>query len=140
LKTFIRALPILGLVGCSATPSGGIAEAQHRYLMAKASCDRDHASSLAPRADCRTHAANAFIRPYYRYGDLMTYVQEKRKALAVKVDHHEMSHRNYDRQMAEAEQEVSREEDRRNRIGHTASSYESTPFTPVTATFARLFN
>jgi hypothetical protein len=66
-------------------------------------------------------------------------VQQKRKALAVEVDQHELSRKNYDRQIAEAERDISREEDRRNRIAHTESSYESTPLTPVVATISRLF-
>jgi hypothetical protein len=140
VKNIIRMLPILALAGCTASPGMGVAEAQHRYLTAKAACDMDYPDSFTAQADCRTHAANAYVRPYYRYGDLMTYVQQKRRWLAVKVDQHDMSRQNYDRQLADAEREVSREEDRRNRITHAASSYESTPFTPVVATFARLLN
>jgi len=133
-------LPVLALVGCTGSSETGLAEAQHRYLKAKAACDRDHPDSLATRADCRTHAANAFIRPYYRYGDLMTYVQDRRKALAVQVDQHQLSRRSYDLRVAEAERKVSKEEDRRNRLAHVDSSYQSTPFTPVAKTFARIFN
>jgi len=140
VKRILRTLPILALVGCTGSGDTGIADAQHRYLAAKAACDTDYPDSLAMQADCRTRAANQFIRPYYRYGDLMTYVQERRKALAIKVDQHHLSRRAYDRKIASAEREVSKEEDRRNQLAHTESSYQSTPFTPVTATFARIFH
>ena len=142
MKSIVRAIPILTLVlvGCGAPPQADLAEAQRRYIAAKAECDREYPRSLALQADCRTHAAHVYIRPYYRYGDLMDYAQNQRKVLAVKVDRHEISRANYDRQIALSEREVSREEDRRNRVTHTASSYESTPFTPVVATISRLFN
>lgn len=142
MKSIVRALPVvtLALLGCSASPETGIAEAQHRYLTARAACDTEYPHSLEQRADCRTHAANAYVRPYYRYGDLMTFAQEERRALAVRVDRHEMTQADYDRQIARSEREVAREEDRRNRLAHTTSSYETTPFTPVLATMSRLFN
>jgi hypothetical protein len=140
LKVIIRTLPILTLAGCGSSPTAGIADAQHRYLEAKAACDTEYSASLVQQADCRTHAANWFIRPYYRYGDLMTFAQEKRRDLAMRVDQHELSRRSYDRQIAATEREVAREEDRRNRLAHTETSYQSTPFTPVLATFARIFN
>lgn len=140
MKNILRMLPILALAGCGAAPGTGIAEAQHRYLAAKAACDRDYPRSLSLQADCRTHAANTFVRPYYRYGDLMTFAQERRKALAVQLDQHEITRANYDRRIAEAEREVAREEERRNRAAHVPSSYENTPFTPVAATIARLFH
>ena len=139
MKRIIRTLPILVLAGCSAAPQSGIADAQHRYLVAKAACDSDYPRNLSRQADCRTHAANIYIRPYYRYGDLMTYAQEKRSELAAKVDRHEMTRASYNHQIAQSEREVSREEDRRNRAAHLASSYETTPFTPVAVTIARLF-
>jgi hypothetical protein len=129
----------MALIGCSSSPEAGIGEAQHRYLAAKAECDTEYPHSLALRADCRTHEANTYIRPYYRYGDLMTFAQQQRKTLAVKADRHEITREDYDRQIAQSEREVSREEDRRNRLAHVRSSYESTPFTPVLATISRLF-
>jgi hypothetical protein len=139
LKHIIRALPILALAGCGASPDSGIADAQQRYLAAKATCDAEYPRGLALQADCRTRAANTFIRPYYRYGDLMTFAQEQRKALAVKVDRHEMTRKDYDRQIALSEREVSGEEDRRNRLAHTASSYEATPFAAMLESINRVF-
>jgi hypothetical protein len=142
LKIVIRAVPLLtlALAGCGAPPRADLAEARQRYLAAKSECDREYTRSLALRADCRTHAANAYIRPYYRYGDLMDYAQNQRRVLAVRADQHEISRATYDRSVAEAEREVSAEEDRRNRLAHKTSSYESTPFAPVVATLSRLFN
>jgi hypothetical protein len=142
LKIILRAVPLfaLALSGCGEPPRADLAAAQHRYLAAKSHCDREFADSLALRADCRTQAANAYIRPYYRYGDLMDYAQNQRRVLAVRADQHEITRATYNRLVAESEREVSREEDRRNRLAHTRSSYESTPFTPVVATLSRLFN
>jgi hypothetical protein len=140
VKTLMRALPVLALAGCSASPEAGIAAAQHRYLTAKAGCDENYPRSMMQQADCRTHAANAYVRPYYRYGDLMTFAQRQRRALAVQVDQHKMSLATYNRKIAQSEREVAKEEDRRNTQAHVTSSYESTPFTPMLSTFARLFN
>jgi hypothetical protein len=142
LKGIMRAIPFLtiALAGCGTPPRADLAEARHRYIVAKAECDRENSGSLSLRADCRTHAANAYIRPYYRYGDLMDFAQNQRKVLAVRADQHEISRADYEREIAQSEREVSREEDRRNRVAHTASSYESTPFTPVIASLSRLFN
>jgi hypothetical protein len=140
LRTLVRTLPVLVLVGCSTPPAGAVAQAQHRYLAAKAVCDEEYPRSMVLQADCRTRAANAYVRPYYRYGDLMTYAQQQRRALAVQVDQHRMSPATYNRKIAQSEGEVAKEEDRRNALAHATSSYESTPFTPVVASFARLFN
>jgi hypothetical protein len=136
----VRALPILALAGCGGSPEAGIAQAQHRYLAAKAACDESYSKSMVQQADCRTHAANAYVRPYYRYGDLMTYAQQQRRALAVQVDQHKISLATYNRKIAQSEREVAKQEDRRNTLAHVTSSYETTPFTPVAASFARLFN
>jgi hypothetical protein len=140
LKCLVRALPVLAVAGCGASPEAGIAQAQHRYLAAKAVCDETYAKVIVQQADCRTRAANAYVRPYYRYGDLMTYAQEQRRALAVQVDRHKMGLATYHRKIAQSEREVAKEEDRRNAQAHVTSSYESTPLTPVISTFARLFN
>jgi hypothetical protein len=140
LKRLIWALSVLGLAGCGGSPQVGIAEAQHRYLAAKATCDENFPKSMVQQADCRTRAANAFVRPYYRYGDLMTFAQRQRRALAVQVDQHKMNMATYNRKIAQSEREIAKEEDRRNAQSHVTSSYESTPFTPVAASFARLFN
>jgi hypothetical protein len=140
LKHLVRALPVLAVIGCTASPEVSIAEAQHRYLAAKTACDEDYPHSMVQQADCRTHAANAYVRPYYRYGDLMTYAQQQRRALAEKVDQNTMSLASYNRRLARSEREIAKEEDRRNALAHVTSSYESTPFTPVVSGFSRLFN
>lgn len=141
MRIMTRALPVMtvALAGCSASPQADLADAQHRYLAAKAECVAAYSRSLTQQAECRTHAANVYIRPYYRYGDLMTYVQDRRQELAIAADRHQISRTAYEHQVARAEAEVAREEDRRNRVAHTTTSYDSTPFTPVAAGFARLF-
>jgi hypothetical protein len=58
----------------------------------------------------------------------------------VQVDQHKMNMATYNRKIAQSEREIAKEEDRRNAQSHVTSSYESTPFTPVAASFARLFN
>lgn len=138
----ILAFPVLALMlsGCGAPQPADFAEARQHYLTAKADCDRAYPHSLAALADCRSHAANVYIRPYYRYGDLMDYAQSQRKMLALEADRHEISRASYDHRIALSERVVSREEDRRNRLAHTNSSYQSTPFTPVVATLSRIFN
>jgi hypothetical protein len=139
LRGLVRALPILVLVGCSVSSGDDIATAQHRYLAAKAECVSANPDSLAREADCRTRAANRVVRPYYRYGDLMDYAQATRRELAVEVDRHELSRAEYDRRIARSERDVAREEDRRNALAHVASSYRSTPFTPLFAAIGGMF-
>jgi hypothetical protein len=147
LAHLLRAAPVaaIALAGCSATPSSSvsgshdIAEAQRHYLTAKARCVAEYPRSLVAQSDCRTRAANAYIRPYYRYGDLMNQAQEERRALAMRVDVHQLSRRTFDRDVAQYERTIAREEDRRNKEAGVASSYSVTPFTPVIATMARIF-
>jgi hypothetical protein len=141
LRTIIRTICVLTLAlsGCAAPDEGDIAQAQHLYLAAKANCVAEYPRSLVAQSDCRTRAANAYIRPYYKYGDLMTHAQAEREFLAAKVDRHEMSRKAFDRAIARSEQETAREEDRRNAMTHSTSSYETTPVTPVVAAVSRLF-
>ena len=77
---------------------------------------------MVAQSDCRAEAANAYIRPYYRYGDLMTWIQTKRRALAIEVDRHRMTRADFDRRMAQAERYVDREEERRKRAAREPSS------------------
>ncbi|MGD0430939.1 MAG: hypothetical protein ABSA58_07590 [Acetobacteraceae bacterium] len=137
----MRTLPVmtLALAACSASPEADIADAQQHYLAAKARCIATYPRSLVLQSDCRTQAANTYVRPYYRYGDLMTWAQEQRRALAVKADRHEMSRAAYDREIARSEREVAREEERRNALNHTGSSYEDTPFASVFGKLTRIF-
>jgi hypothetical protein len=141
LRNIVRIVPVLALAlaGCATPDRGDIAKAQHLYLTAKANCVAEYPGRLVAQSDCRTRAANAFIRPYYRYGDLMSRAQDDRRIWAAKVDHHEMSRKAFDRAIARSERETAREEDRRNAMAHTASSYETTPVTPVYAAISRLF-
>ena len=137
----VRALPVLtfAVVGCSPSPEADIAHAQQRYLAAKGSCVATYPKSFVLQADCRTQAANSYIRPYYRYGDLMTRAQDQRRALAVKVDRHEMSRSAYERAIARSEREVAREEEQRNTTMHVDSSYEDRPFVGVFSSLTRIF-
>jgi hypothetical protein len=141
LKSIFRALPVLGfaVVGCSVSPEADIADAQQRYLAAKAKCVATYPKSLELQSDCRTQAANTYVRPYYRYGDLMTSAQDQRRALAVKVDRRELSRSAYDREIARSEKAVAKEEDRRNSAMHVGSSYEETPFASVFGSLSRIF-
>jgi hypothetical protein len=141
MKALAGALLVLAVAGCSvSSPEVSFEQAKHLYLAAKAQCDEFYPKTMVQQANCRTRAANAYIRPYYRYGDLMTYAQDKRQGLAAQVDQHKISRATYNRKIAQAEREVSKEEDRRNAQEHVTSSYESTPLTPVVASWARLFN
>jgi hypothetical protein len=130
----------LALVGCAVPSDKTIGDAQRDYLAAKTECVTTYPRNLTAQADCRTHAANAFIRPYYRYGDLMTESQEIRRSLAMQADRHEISRGEYDREIARSEQRVAHEEERRNREAHSPTSYTATPLTPLVATLSRIFN
>jgi hypothetical protein len=122
----IPVLPMLFLAGCSAAPGMSLAEAQHP-------------GSLTQQADCRTQAADSYIRPYYRYGDLMTRAQQERRVLAVEADRHQISRATYNRDIAQSEKAISHAEDQRNQAAHTASSYVDAPDTSIGATLSRLF-
>ncbi|MSP03603.1 MAG: hypothetical protein EXR07_21575 [Acetobacteraceae bacterium] len=106
-------LPLL-FAGCGVTREDTILHSRQNYLAAKASCQAAYPTALVAQSDCRTDAANRFIRPYYRYPDLMTWVQTKRRLLAARVDAGKMTKAAFDRQVAQAEREVAREETRRN--------------------------
>jgi hypothetical protein len=106
------ALPLL-LWGCG-EPSVDRATAKSRYLAAKNECIARYPDSLTEQSDCRTRAADRYIRPTYRYGDLMTRAQEQRRDLAERADRHEISRQAYNREVARSEAAISREEDRRN--------------------------
>ena len=83
-------------------------------MIVKQDCIASTPKSLTAQSDCMAAAADKYIRPYYRYGDLMTEAQAQRRALAVRADAHQISRREYDRQVAKSDAAISREEDRRN--------------------------
>ncbi len=108
------AAPLL-LAGCVVPPPlESSAIARQKYLAAKSDCEIVWPNSLVGQSDCRTAAADRYIRPYYRYGDLMTHLQMERRALAMRVDLKQISRAEFNRRMASAERDNAREEDRRN--------------------------
>ena len=107
-------VPLL-LANCAVVQEDGGRDGKRRYLEAKAACEARFPVAMVPQSDCRAQAANAYIRPWYRYGDLMTWVQTRRRALAVKLDRHRISKAEFDRQIARAERDVEQEETRRGR-------------------------
>jgi choline dehydrogenase-like flavoprotein len=113
-------------------------EAKEHYLAAKASCVAEYPNSLVSQSDCRAQAANTYIRPFYKYGDLMTRAQEQRRELAIKADRREITRKTYDRQIAQLETAIAREEDRRNNSSAHASASESNPFAGLFNAFAGL--
>jgi hypothetical protein len=134
-------LPLLtlALIGCSVSPEVDIATAQQRYQAARSRCFAAYPRSLVLQADCRTQAANTYVRPYYRYGDLMNRAQDQRRALAVKVDAHQMSKAAYDRAIARSERDIAREEERRNNLAHTATSYDAPRSASMFGGLTRIF-
>jgi len=106
-------VPLL-LSGCVEPQRVTPVVAKNLYLAAKNECVARYRDNLTGQSDCRTRAADYYIRPTYRYPDLMTRAQEQRHALAVRADQHEISRRTYDREIARSEAAISREEDRRN--------------------------
>jgi hypothetical protein len=133
LKTTPVIILTVALGGCGGSREIDSATAKRNYLAAKDSCIAEYPNSLVSQSDCRARAANAYIRPFYKYGDLMTRAQEQRRELAAKADRHEITRRTYDRQVAQSEAAIAREEDRRNKLGDTTSTPEQGPF-------ANLFN
>lgn len=117
----------ISLSACTFPPAVDSRTARERYLEAKTACVTDHPDSLTRQADCRGRAADAYIRPFYRYGDLMTLLQQKRRALAVKADRHEISRTAYERQVARAERVADQEENRRNRAERTLLTHAAAP-------------
>jgi hypothetical protein len=116
LRILIRT-PVLALIllwGCAEPTPRDAAMAKRMYLTAKNECVARYPSSLTLQSDCRSQAANAYIRPTYKYGDLMTRAQEQRRALAMRADRHEITRGEYNREVARSEAAISREEDRRN--------------------------
>jgi hypothetical protein len=102
------------LSACTLPPRFDSAEGKQRYLAARKDCAATFARSLTQQSDCMTRAADLYIRPFYRYPDLMTRAQTERHDLAVLADAHKISHKEYDRRMARSDAAISAEEDRRN--------------------------
>jgi hypothetical protein len=107
-------LALLLVLGGCVSREEQIAGGQQRYLAARTACVTEYPRSLVRQSECRTRAANEFIRPWYRYPDLMTFAQDKRMELAIKVDAGTMTRAEFDRQVAKAESAVDKEEARRN--------------------------
>jgi hypothetical protein len=130
LKTKTTSVMILAfaLGGCGGSREIDSAAAKRNYLTAKDSCIAEYPNSLVSQSDCRTRAANTYIRPFYKYGDLMTRAQEQRRELAAKADRHEITRRTYDRQVAQSDAAIAREEDRRNKLADTKSAPDQGPF------------
>jgi hypothetical protein len=116
------------LGGCSGSRDVDSLSAKRNYLAAKDNCLAEFPGSMVAQSDCRTRAANRYIRPFYKYGDLMTRAQEQRRELAAKADRHEISRKTYDRQVAQSEASIAREEDRRNKLPGSAPAPDSGPF------------
>jgi hypothetical protein len=135
LKAKVTSVVLLAfaLGGCGGSREVDSAAAKRNYLAAKDGCIAEYPNSLVAQSDCRTRAANRYIRPFYKYGDLMTRAQEQRRELAAKADRHEITRRTYDRQVAQSDSAIAREEDRRNKLVVTTS-------TPDRGPFANLFN
>jgi hypothetical protein len=113
------------LAACGNPRQAEFEKGKQLYAAAKAECIAQNPRSLAMQADCRTQAANTFVRPYYRYGDLMTLVQAQRKILAVKADRGEITTDEFDLQMAQVESSIAREENLRNLSERSVSAQES---------------
>jgi hypothetical protein len=141
VKAPVRALIVLtiALGGCGAFRENQSAAAKQQYLTAKADCVAEYPNSLVLQSDCRTRAADAYIRPFYRYGDLMTRAQEQRRALAVKADQHEISRKTYDHLIARSDAEIAREEDRRNHQASASAAAEVDPFAGLFDAIGGLF-
>jgi hypothetical protein len=135
----VRALALLPLLlwGCAAPSPADKAAAKRHYLTAKNECVSRYPQSLTAQSDCRSRAADIYIRPVYKYGDLMSRAQEQRHALAVQADRHEITRGQYDRGVAESEAAVAREEDRRN--ARAARSRDEGPLDPLIESIASLF-
>lgn len=131
---FLAVLPILA--ACGGPPVANKEAGRQRYLTAKADCVAHFRSSLVAQSDCRSRAADLYIRPFYKYGDLMDRAQSQRRALAALADRHEISRPSYEREVARSEAAISREEDRRGRL---ATRGDTGPFTHVLNGIAELF-
>jgi hypothetical protein len=117
---FLALLPVLA--GCG-TPNPADKEAgRQRYLTARDECATRFRNSLVAQSDCRARAANLYIRPFYKYSDLMNRAQSQRRALAEEADDHHITRSSYERQVARSEAAISREEDRRNRLANSGGS------------------
>jgi len=130
LKAKVISIVLLTLAvgGCGGSRDIDSASAKQNYLAAKDTCLAAYPTSLVAQSDCRTRGANRYIRPFYKYGDLMTRAQEQRRDLAAKADRHQISRKTYDRQIAQSEAAIAHEEDRRDKLASTTPSPDSGPF------------
>jgi hypothetical protein len=122
LPAALLALP-LALSAC-VSHEEQVTTGKQRYLAAKAACVAAYRTSLVWQSDCRSNAANQYVRPWYRYPDLMNDLQGKRRVWAMQVDAGKMTRAQFDRLVARAERASDREEARRNRAMSVASRRE----------------
>jgi hypothetical protein len=117
---------LLTVAGC-VSREDQIAGGKQNYLAARDACVTAYPSRLVSQSECRTRAADQYIRPWYKYPDLMTELQDRRRELAVKADAHQITRAEYDRQVARAERDSDREEARRNRAATVVSAHDGDP-------------
>lgn len=129
MRKITRALFLVSVVltSCGVPREERITEGKDQYLSAKAACVAAYPGSLTLQSDCRTRAANEYIRPWYRYGDLMTRLQETRRVLAVEADAHEITRAEFNRQVAKAEKSIAHEEAQRNEAARMISAHNAVP-------------
>jgi hypothetical protein len=153
LRILYRALPMLALAlwGCEEPPTrtvlihrpppGPSAAAKARYIEARDDCVSRYSDQLVEQSDCRTEAANEWIRPGYPYSDLMTRAQVQRRALAEQADAGQISREEFERGVAVSDAAISREEDRRNarRVVPVRRSGPGDPLTDWAQSIADLF-
>jgi hypothetical protein len=110
-------------------------------MEAKDDCVSRYADQLVAQSDCRTEAANEYIRPSYPYGDLITKAQVQRRALAERADAGQISREEYEHGVAASDAAISREEDRRNarRVVAVRRSGPSDPLKDWAQSIAGLF-
>ncbi len=105
---------------------------------AKAECKAEHPNSLADQADCQTAAEDTIERPVLQNGDLLSLMQAKRKLLALRVDHGEITRSEADVQLAEVLSEIRDEELARASAARAVAAQQSAASAQMLGAAARL--
>ena len=81
-------------------------------------CKVQYPRSLAQQSDCVTAAEDTYMRPFYRYGDLLTLTQAQRKVIAAAIDNGQITVDDANLQLAKVRSALSQQEaDRDNASG-----------------------
>jgi hypothetical protein len=115
---------LIALTGCGLAQQAQMRESMQKLQPAIEQCRSQYPSSRAQQSDCVTVAEDTYMRPYYRYGDLLSLMQTQRKVLAVAIDDGQMSVDQGNLQLAKAKAELTQQQFERDNAAGLVSAQQ----------------